>query len=58
MLWPTYRAVYDATRIEFTPTLAALHYFVKLPSGKWTRTLNPPAGCVWVRGNIYHKEEV
>ncbi len=62
MMWRKLKHVYDATRIEFTPELAAAHCFVRLPSGFWVRTLGPPSQregpfrIVHVRGRAYRME--
>lgn len=42
MTWDTLVDVRRQTNIEFTKELADKHHFVRLPSGKWTRTLGPP----------------
>jgi hypothetical protein len=58
MTWNTLRDVQASTKAEFTPGLAKRHYFVKLPSGKWTRTLNsPPEGATHVKGRVYKVEK-
>lgn len=56
MLWDSLRAVRSQTSCEFTRELALLHHFVKLKSGRWTRTLGPPAASsvVHVRGRVWH----
>lgn len=57
MTWLTLTSVMSATRIEFTPALAAQHCFVRLPSGKWCRVLGAPAANArWIKGRIYHLE--
>lgn len=53
MTWPTLRAVQASLR-EFTPALRALHCFVRLPSGRWSRVLGvPAANAVHVRGRVW-----
>jgi hypothetical protein len=64
MTWPTLAVVQLATRIEFTKKLASAHHFVRLVSGRWTRTLGAPGPCLYdgvrtctprlVRGRVWH----
>lgn len=42
MKWETLARVRMSTRLEFTPALSALHTFVRLPDGMWTRVLGMP----------------
>jgi hypothetical protein len=58
MVWGSLRDVQASTKSEFVPALAGRHFFVELPSGKWSRTLDaPPKGAVHVRGRIYKIEK-
>jgi hypothetical protein len=63
MTWDSLRAVEMSTKCEFRPDLAAAHHFVRLLSGKYTRTLGPPKllpeqeadgiRCEHVRGRLW-----
>ena len=53
MTWETLAAVRSATNIEFTKALANVHHFLRLPSGRWCRTLGPPEGAEHVRGRVW-----
>jgi hypothetical protein len=52
----TLREAQSTTRTEFVPSIAKRHHFVKLPSGRWCRTLGPPKGegLVKKRGRVWH----
>lgn len=53
MTYKTLKLMLSANANE-TPELRARHYYIKLPSGRWCRTLDaPPHGAVHVRGRIY-----
>lgn len=59
MLWDSLRAIQTSTRCEFAPWLAKAHHFVRLPSGRWCRTLGVPEApdgrtLVHVRGRVWH----
>lgn len=56
MTYASLKQIQTVTKIEFTAALARLHHFVKLPSGRWTRTLGPPGeGCKHIRGRIWER---
>lgn len=42
MTWDSLADVRRQTMCDFTKALAEMHHFVRLPSGRWTRTLGPP----------------
>lgn len=52
MTYATLNAVRTATALE-GPKSVAMHYFVQLASGRWTRTLGAPKDCDHVRGRVY-----
>lgn len=43
MLWLTLKGAQQQTACEFAPWLAQRHHFLRLLSGRWTRTLGPPS---------------
>lgn len=54
-LWESLNAVRRATRIEFSPTIAAAHHFVRLPSGEWGRTFGaPPENAKQIGKHVWH----
>jgi hypothetical protein len=55
MTWETLNDVRNQTKVEFVPELAKRHCYVRLSSGRWTRTLGPPdpQTATHVRGNVY-----
>lgn len=60
MTWKTLKDARLATKCEFTKRLAEEHHFLRLPSGKWTRTLGQPKAAdstlqlVHVVGRVWH----
>lgn len=53
MTYATLKIMLAANANE-TEALRKRHFYVVLPSGRWTRTLDaPPQGTVHVRGRIY-----
>lgn len=58
MLWDTLEKA-RLSLLEFSKTSGyrEAHCLVKLQSGKWTRTLGPPANATHIRGNIWHAKE-
>lgn len=64
MTWPTLKAARTATKIEFSDEGYKAHHFVRLPSGRWCRTLGAPGvrdpitgqprKLKHVRGRVWH----
>jgi len=53
MLWDSLADVRRYSRLE-SERMEKRHYYVKLPSGKWTRTLDsPPKNAECVAGRVY-----
>lgn len=55
MLWNTLNAVRSSVH-EFSASsgLRERHHFVRLASGRWTRTLGVPENAINVGGHVWH----